>query len=225
MGRLDSLGVGLRQFERRLEQLVEGAFAKAFRSGLHPVEIGRRLLREMDDQRQVGVRGVIAPNKFVVWLSPDDRGRLDGLEASLARDLADYAREHAREEGYHFVGAVSIELATDEGMRKGELFVDADIDDEGVGMVGSLLLPGGERLKLAGETVVIGRLDECAVTLSDPKISRRHAEIRPGPEGFRVIDLGSTNGTEVNGRPITEHELQDGDRIKLGDTVLTFEAS
>lgn len=215
----------LKQFERRLEQLVEGAFAKAFRSGLHPVEIGRRILREMDDQRQVGVRGVIAPNRFIVWLSPDDRQRFDGLEASLVRDLADYAREHARTEGYHFVGTVTVELETDEGMKKGELFVDADVDDEGVGLAGSLLLPDGSRFRLANETVVLGRLKECDVTVDDPKASRRHAEIRPAGDAYRLIDLGSTNGTDVNGRSVTDHELQDGDRIQIGDHVVTFEAS
>lgn len=217
--------MGLKKFERRLEGLVEGAFSKAFRSGLHPVEIGRRILREMDDQRQVGINGLIAPNKFTVWLSPEDRRRLDGLEASLVRELADYAREHARGEGYHFVGAVAIELETDEGMRKGDLVVDAGVDDEGLGLAGSLVLPDGERMKLGGGTMVIGRLDECDVTLPDAKVSRRHAEIRPGADGYRLLDLGSTNGTEVNGRAVSEAALQDGDRIKVGDAVLTFEAS
>ena len=217
--------MGLKQFERRLEQLVEGAFSKAFRSGLHPVEIGRRVVREMDDQRQVGVRGVVVANRFTVWLGPEDRERFEGIEASLVRDLADYAREHAREEGYHFVGAVTITIDTDEGMRKGDLYVDAEVNDEGVGLVGSLLTPDGERVRLGSETAVIGRLEGCAVTLDDAKVSRRHAEIRPAGDGYRLIDLGSTNGTEVNGRSVTEHALSDGDRIKFGDTVLTFEAS
>ncbi|MBI2169868.1 MAG: DUF3662 domain-containing protein [Actinobacteria bacterium] len=217
--------MGLKQFERRLERLVEGAFAKAFRSGLQPVEIGRRIVREMDDQRQVGVRGVIAPNKFTVWLSADDQERFDGLEAALARELTEYAREHAREEGYHFVGPVSIDLETDPGMKKGEMFVDAELDDQGVGLAGSVVLPDGERVALAGQTLLIGRVDECGVKLDDTKVSRRHAEIRPGADAYRLIDLGSTNGTEVNGRSVTDHELQDGDRIRVGDTVLTFEAS
>lgn len=204
---------------------MEGAFSKAFRSGLQPVEIARRVAREMDDRKSVGVRGVIAPNRFTVWMSADDRARFDGLEAALAREVADYAREHAREEAYHFVGPVAIEMETDDGMKKGELFVDAEVDDAGVGLAGSLVLEGGERTPLTNQTVVIGRADECDVTLSDSKVSRRHAEVRPGPEGYRLLDLGSTNGVEVNGKQVTEHALVDGDRIRLGDAVLRFEAS
>ncbi len=217
--------MGLKQFERRLERLVEGAFAKAFRSGLQPVEIGRRIVRVMDEERRVGVKGVIAPNRYTVWMSPEDRERFDGLETAMARDLAEYAREHAREEDYHFVGPVEIELETDDGMKKGDLYVDGEVDDAGVGLVGSLLLPGGKRLQLGDDPTVIGRLDECDVALSDQKVSRRHAEVRPGAEGYLVVDLGSTNGTQVNGNRVTEHLLGDGDRIHLGDTEIKFEAS
>lgn len=217
--------MGLKQFERKLEQLVEGAFAKAFRSGLHPVEVLRRMVREMDDGRQVGVRGLVAPNKFTVWLSPDDRENFARLETSLTRDLADYAREHARGEGYHFVGGVAIEFETDDGMKKGDLFVDAEVNDEGLGLVGSLVLPSGDRVTLGDQTTLIGRVDECSVTLDDPKVSRRHAEIRPAGDGYRLIDLGSTNGTEVNGRQVSDQVLAEGDRIRIGDSVLVFEAS
>lgn len=217
--------MGLKQFERKLEQLVEGAFAKAFRSGLHPVEVGRRILREMDDNRQVGVRGITAPNHFTVWLSADDRQRFESLETSLARELTEYAREHARQEGYHFVGAITIEFETDDGMKKGDLFVDAEVDDEGLGLVGSLVLPSGERVPLGDQTTLIGRVDECAVVLDDPKVSRRHAEIRPAGDAYRIIDLGSTNGTEVNGRKVSDQLLTEGDRIRIGDNVLVFEAS
>lgn len=217
--------MGLKQFERRLERLVEGAFTKAFRSGLHPVEIGRRLVREVDDQRTVGVRGVIAPNHFTVWVGPEDRERFDGLEAALLRELEDYVREHVRTEGYHFVGPLAIGLETDDGMKQGDLYIDAEIDDAGVGLVGSLVLPDGSRKTLAGDTVVIGRLDECDITIDDPKVSRRHAEVRPAGDAFRLVDLGSTNGTLVNGQRTVEHELGDGDRIQVGDSVVRFEAS
>ncbi|HLF99355.1 MAG TPA: DUF3662 and FHA domain-containing protein [Acidimicrobiia bacterium] len=217
--------MGLKQFERKLEQLVEGAFAKAFRSGLHPVEVGRRILREMDDNRQVGVRGITAPNHFTVWLSPEDRQRFESLETSLARELTEYAREHARQEGYHFVGGITIEFETDDGMKKGDLFVDAEVDDEGLGLVGSLVLPSGERVSLGDQTTLVGRVDECTVTLDDPKVSRRHAEIRPAGDAYRLIDLSSTNGTEVNGRKVSDQVLTDGDRIRIGDSVLVFEAS
>ena len=217
--------MGLKQFERRLERLVEGAFAKAFRSGLQPVEIGRRIVREMDDRRQVGVRGVIAPNDFTVWVSGDDHKRLEGLETALLRDLADYAREHAREEGYRFVGPVEVSVETDPGMSEGDLWVDAEINEAGGGSIGSLVLPGGDRIRLTESPLTIGRLDDCTVVLDDPKVSRRHAELRPDVDSFRVVDLDSTNGTQVNGRSVTNHVLTDGDEITIGDVVLRFEAS
>src|SRR5262245_2398753 len=98
--------MGLQRFERRLERLVEGAFSKAFRSGLQPVEIGRRLAREMDAQRTLGLRGTVVPNAFVIELAQEDLERFESFHDSLLKELAEAAREHAREENYHFVGPV-----------------------------------------------------------------------------------------------------------------------
>src|SRR5262249_18749259 len=100
--------MGLQRFERRLERLVEGAFGKAFRSGLQPVEIGRRIAREMDAGRTLGVRGTVVPNHFTVTLSVDDTERFAGFSEALAHELTDAAREHAREEGYGFEGPVEV---------------------------------------------------------------------------------------------------------------------
>src|SRR5271156_4797148 len=106
MGRITA-AMGLQQFERRLERLVEGVFAKAFRSGLQPVEIGRRLTREMDLRRTVAPRGTLTPNAFTVVLSDYDRDRFAPIEGELIDELVLVAREHAREEGYVFLGRVS----------------------------------------------------------------------------------------------------------------------
>src|SRR5487761_2742845 len=100
--------MGLQQFEHRLERLVEGTFAKAFRGALQPVELGRRLTREMDLHRAVAVRGVIAPNAFEVLLSEGDYERFGGFVDVLAAELADAAREHAQSEGYVFLGPVDV---------------------------------------------------------------------------------------------------------------------
>ncbi|HEX5266442.1 MAG TPA: DUF3662 domain-containing protein, partial [Acidimicrobiales bacterium] len=86
--------MGLQQFEQRLEQLVEGVFGRVSRGGLQPVELGRRLTREMDLERSVGMRGLIAPNRFTVRLSGRDRDRFGPLEEGLVRELAEGAREH-----------------------------------------------------------------------------------------------------------------------------------
>ena len=218
--------MGLQQFERRLERLVEGVFAKAFRSGVQPVEIGRRLRREMDQHRSIGVRGTIVPNHFSVALSPTDHENFQSFADSLTRDLADYAREHAREEQYTFVGPVLVELTLDPGLGAGQFLVSASIEEStGGGSVGSLVLADGQRIGLGDEPVTIGRLPECEVPVNDPNVSRRHAEVRRQGGDYVVVDLGSTNGTRVNGAGVRERRLADGDEISVGNTTLRFEAS
>jgi hypothetical protein len=219
--------MGLQQFERRLERLVEGVFAKAFRSGLQPVELGRRLTRVMDADRTVGVRGVIAPNRFTFALAPSDHERFASFEEALVRELADAAREYARDEGYGFMGPVQVELEVDEHLRPGRFAVDTRLHEGRGGMgAGTLILPSGDRLALSDRPVVIGRLPECDITLSDPNVSRRHAEVRPSGTGFAVTDLGSTNGTRVNSVGVPgEQVLRDGDVISVGATRIRFEAS
>ena len=119
--------MGLQQFERRLERLVEGVFARAFRSGLQPVELGRRITREMDLRRTVAPRGTLAPNHFTVALSEADRQRFAPIEDELVGELVDLARDHARSEGYLFLGAVQIELMTDADLSPGMLLVAGEM--------------------------------------------------------------------------------------------------
>ncbi|MEX0665537.1 MAG: DUF3662 and FHA domain-containing protein, partial [Acidimicrobiia bacterium] len=216
--------VGIQAFEKRLEKLVEGTFSKAFRSGLEPVEVGRKVTRALDAERAVGVDGVpIAPNNIGVYLSPDDFERFTAFADALARELAEAAREHARDEGYHFVGPVTVTLVADEDLRAGECDIAAEVHE---GMrVGSLVLPDGRRYPLGEKPVVMGRMSDCDVVLADPRASRQHAEIQPVGHGFVLSDLGSMNGTVVNGTPVREHQLSDGDEIRVGSTVLHFEAS
>jgi hypothetical protein len=218
--------MGLREVEQRLERLVEGAFSRGLRGGLQPVEIGRRLTREMDLLRRVGVRGLIAPNFFVVTLSAEDAERFRSFVDVLARELGDAAREHARTEGYGFVGPVEVEIHMDEGLRAGRFTVEAEVVEGQDGMpAGSLVLADGSRVALGDEALVIGRLPECGVVLSDPNVSRRHAEIRRQGSAVVLTDLDSTNGTRVNGVPVRERVLEDGDEIVVGTTAIHYEAS
>src|SRR5919202_4108933 len=218
--------MGLRQFEQRLERLVEGVFAKTFRSGLEPVEIGRRLTREMDLHRAVGVSGMIAPNHFDVAVSPSDFQTFESYVQALNRELSEAVREHARDEGYGFVGPVHVELVVDESLGAGEFLVASQMQEApGGAAVGSLLLGDGRRIPVGEEPVTIGRLPECDIVLSDPNVSRRHAEVRRRGNDFVVVDLGSTNGTKVNGAGVRERVLLDGDEITLGSTRVRFEAS
>ncbi len=215
----------LRQFERRLEQLVEGAFSKAFRSGLQPVEVGRRVEREVDRSRTLGVRATIVANRYVVQLSPVDHERFGAFDDALVSDLAGLVRAHAREERYQFVGPVEVVLEGVPSMKVGDLRIVASIVEDAAGLVGSIVLPDGRRVRAGGSPVSIGRVAECTITVPDPKVSRQHAEVRRDREGFVLVDLGSTNGTLVNGRSVREAHLHDGDRIVIGPATLVFEAS
>lgn len=217
----------LKGFEQRLEQMVEGTFSRVFRSGLRPVEVGRRIIREMDNGRQVGVSGgTIVPNHYRVWLSPSDDARFEEMHDSLIRELAEAVREHAREEAYSFVGPVVVELIASDRLRTGTFTTEATLTEgPGGSGAGSLLLPTGQRIALTEQPVVLGRSDDCNIVLQDGNVSRHHAEIRPAGEGFAVVDLGSTNGTTVNGMRIAEHQLFDGDEVHIGSSRIIFEAS
>jgi len=203
--------MGLQGIERGLERMVEGVFARAFRSSLRPIELGRKLVREMDDHRSVDVK---------------DHAQFTEIHDALVRELCDAAREYARDEQYTFMGPVQVELNVDNELRPGRFTVISRLHEGAGGAgAGALVLPSGERITLADKPVLIGRLPECEITLSDPNVSRRHAEVRPFGTGFLVVDLGSTNGTKVNGMTVSERQLQDGDSITVGATRLRFDAS
>ncbi len=217
--------MGLQRFERRLERLVEGGFGKAFRSGLQPVEIGRRLVRELDSGRTLGVRGTVAPNHFTVRVAEADLVRFEGFHDALVNELCETVRENARSSDYHFVGPVEVTLVADPRFGVGDLAVDATIVAGSEGTVGALVLPDGRRVQLGDDPVRIGRLPDCAIALSDSQVSRHHAEVRRGERGFEVVDLDSLNGTTVNGAVVREHVLTDGDVINVGETAIRYEES
>jgi hypothetical protein len=216
--------MGLQQFEERLERLVEGTLAKPFRSNLQPVEIGRRLTREMDLHRRVGVRGLIAPNAFAVTLAPADVERFSNFIDALSRELSDAAREHAKNEGYLFVGPVEVEIFEGATLKSGRFTVEAEVrEDADGGFLAELVLTDGRRVQIGTEPLVIGRLPECGVVLADSNVSRRHAELRRSGDTVVLTDLGSTNGTRVNGAPVRERVLVSGDEVSVGSTRLIFE--
>ncbi len=110
----------LRAIEQKIEALVEGVFGRAFRTNVQPVELARKLAKEMDDHRQVSVSRVYVPNEFTVFLSPDDRTQFEGYEASLVGELQEYLSEHARREGYALMSTPKVLMETDEDLEVGE---------------------------------------------------------------------------------------------------------
>jgi hypothetical protein len=219
----------LRDFERRLGSLVEGFFATTFRSGLQPVELAKRLMREMDASRTVGVREVWAPNRFVFSLSEQDAQRFELAEQALVAELRQVVREAAAEHGWGLVGPPEIEFEVDEELGKGRFgcvasFVEGEeeLAPQQAGGQPKLVLSDGRAFQVVKSTLTIGRLAECDLVLDDPGASRQHARIRRTESGFVITDLGSTNGTLVNGRQIQEQDLEDGDTVTIGETDLQF---
>lgn len=217
--------MGLQQFERRLERMVEGAFAKAFRGELQPIEIGRRLIREMDLRRSVSVRGIVAPNAFVVVLSDEDYERFSSFQEALLKELTELAREHARNERYTLLGPITVDLGADPKLVVSTFEISAGVDENVDAIGGFLVLPDGRRVGVTSEPVSIGRMPDCVISLSDPNVSRHHAEVRREGSEVVVTDLGSTNGTRVNGAPIHHRQLSDGDVITVGRTAIRFEGT
>ena len=220
--------MGLQSFEQGLERMVTGVFSRGSRATIRPVELGRRLLREMDDHRSVDVRGRrIVPNVFLFTLSPRDHAGFADIDEALVAELAETAREYARAEGYHFMGPVAVEMVVDNALKPGRFTVTSRMKEGGGGSgAGALVLPSGERVEIGQRAVSVGRLPECTIPLNDANVSRRHCEIHAVGSAFVVVDSGSTNGTKVNGLRIQgEHVLSDEDIISVGSTHLRFEAS
>jgi Protein of unknown function (DUF3662)/FHA domain len=250
----------LKSLEHKIAGLVEGTFSRAFRSEVRPVEIARKLAREMEEHKSFSVSRTYAPNEYRVFLSPRDRERFAGYEAALTAELAGYLLEHARRERLTLLSRPVIEFETDDRLGLGEFGIQTRVaqpEDEPVSgppeaesgrtMVYStaervseplrdlnpahprarsqtaLLLIDGKRVVISPAGATVGRGRQADVVLSDPNVSRQHAEIRPRGGSWVVTDLGSTNGSQLNGRRIEGSEvLRPGDEIELGASVLTF---
>jgi hypothetical protein len=110
----------LRSIEHRIESLIEGAFGRAFKSHVQPVELARKLAKEMDENKSVSVSRVYVPNEYLLYLSPSDREQFSSYEESLVTELSDYLSEHARREGYALLTTPRVILHEDEDLEVGE---------------------------------------------------------------------------------------------------------
>lgn len=215
--------MGLKGFERRLERLVEGAFSRAFRSGLRPIELGRKVGRLLDDERTVDVRGhTVVPNRLTFSLAADDHERFAQIEEALRREIAEVANEHAQERGYGFMGPVEIQFEVDESLRSGRFDLVGELSEAPVGGNATLVTEEGSHVALL-TPFILGRHDDCDLTLTGSNVSRRHAEIRADVDGLFIADLASTNGTLVNGLAVTSQRLGHGDIVTVGDHHLRLE--
>jgi Protein of unknown function (DUF3662)/FHA domain len=249
----------LRVIEQKLESLFEGIFGRAFRTNVQPVELARKLAKEMDEHRTVSVSRVYVPNEYTVYLSPPDREQFESYEENLRSELQEYLGEHARKEDYALLSSPRVQMETDEDLDVGEFGIATRMVQpdrrRGTGEPAGDLEPGatmiykaktppptqavsaeelgverelvtltfdGTRHEIKQRRLVIGRSRDCDVQLADSNVSRRHAELRQEGASYWIVDLGSTNGVEVNGRRVKRAKLSDGDTITLGSTDLVF---
>lgn len=226
----------LQRFERRIEEMVNRPFARAFKAEVQPVEVASALQRELDDRAAIVARGrTMVPNAFLVRLSEHDHERLDVYREALAGELAAMVREHADEQGYVFIGPVTIDFALDEGLSTGRFQVQSKAvagatarDSDTVTHAGPdvpWVEVGSTTYALARPTTRIGRGSESDLRIDDPGISRNHAELRRSGGDVTVVDLGSTNGVVVDGQRVERARLRDGSRVQLGSTTLVFHES
>lgn len=212
------------QFEKRLERLVERPLNRVFKSGVEPIELSRRLMREMGDNKVVSVGKVIAPNRFTVSLSPQDSARFASFESQLCDELARTLSQHAAQEGWTLLGSAQVLLKSSPDQSVGSQRIRCEIAERPVSETGILISPDGQRIEL-NDVLTFGRSHECDVILQDHNCSRRHAEVRKSEGGFEVVDLGSTNGTFINNVQVQRQLLREGDAVRLGRTTFRFVAS
>ena len=217
----------IKKVENKLERIIEGTFARLFSSAIKPVEMSRRIVREIERHRSIGVNGEnLAPNDFDVVISQDDFDNFADASESIRRELEERIRDYSYQEAYGFLGSVNVNLNADRDLRNGTLKIDARFkQNENGDPPGALVLPDGQRIVLGEATISIGRLQDSTIYIDDPSISRTQAKIDMGENGYILSDLGSTNGTSVNGFPISQHWLVDHDQIEFGQYSVRFEAS
>jgi hypothetical protein len=223
---------GLQRFEQRLESMISGVFARAFRSAVQPVEISAALQRECDNNAQVLSRQRrLVPNGFHVELSQPDLDRLQPFDTALVDDLTRQLREYAEEQGYVFPGPVAIDFEQADDLTTGRFRirsqavaqVSGNASDTRLTRAAAYLEVNGTRHPLDSD-VVVGRGTDADLRINDPGVSRRHVQfrVRSGPvPQIEVHDLGSTNGVLVNGQRMTSALAEDGTEVRVGTTVLT----
>lgn len=232
----------LRAFEKRLRDRIEGLFARGS-AGVQPVELGEWLTEEMDENRMVGREKIYAPAEFTVYLGAEDARNLAPYLDALERELSQLLFEHARERSYSVAHMPQVRFAQRDALPEGEVDIETRLaepsESSGTTRVftpedlanlrraaatAHIELPDGRRRELHGDRLVIGRLPSSNIVLDDINVSRTNSALEFVDGTWRIKDLGSTNGTKVNGRLVEDHALADGDAITLGVTTLIFRA-
>src|SRR3954454_6026329 len=251
----------LRAIEQKIEALFEGVFGRAFRTNVQPVELARKLTKEMDDHKTVSVSRVYVPNEYTIYLSGSDRAQFADYQGSLVAELEEYMTEHAKRENYALLTPPKVLLETDDDLAVGEFGIAtrmvqpksrsrppaseepeeqvesgatmiykpvqqpteaASLEDLQVEREVAILSWDGQTKRVDKRRVVLGRSRECDIEVEDASVSRRHGKLWQEGASYWIVDLGSTNGIEVNGRQVKRAKLRSGDTITLGSTDVAF---
>lgn len=230
----------LQRFERRIEEMVNRPFARAFKAEVQPVEIASALQRECDARAAIVARGrTMVPNVFTVALGERDHDRLSTYAEALGAELAAMVSEYAEEQNYAFLGPVTVEFERADDLETGRFRVRSTAVAAAVPMVRAgaetttraatsgntpWLELGATTYALRSATTRIGRGTDSDLRIDDPGISRHHAEIRQQGGDVVIVDAGSTNGIVIDNERVEQARLVDGARILLGNTTLVFHA-
>ena len=226
---------GLSKFEHKLEQMISGAFARAFRSAVQPVEISAALQRECDNNAQILSRDRrLVPNDFHVELSQTDLDRLAPYDTAMAQELVSQLEQHADQQSYVFPGPVTIAFESADDLTTGRFRIRSRAQAKVTGHAShtqvrrarALVEVNGTRHPLQPPGLVFGRGTEADVRINDPGVSRRHVEfvVTPGSGGadrIEVRDLGAALGMLVDGHRITQTAVHHGTPVKIGNTTMT----
>lgn len=212
----------LDNFEKGLERVVNGAFTKTFKSELQPVEISGHIRAEMDSKASILSRDrILAPNTFTVSLSVPDFKRMQVLGDSLINELTELATKHAKKQGFQFGAALAIKLIEDPTLNLGQVSVRSNTQNHEIEWLPSLDVADKRFILKIGQTT-IGRDVSADIQIQDNGLSRQHFAIIWDGKNAAAKDLGSTNGTRVNGRTITEVAIGADTQIQAGSNIYTF---
>lgn len=211
----------LKKVESGLERIFERTLSRPFKNALQPIEIGTRIVREVDLTRRLSTQGPLSPNVVRVWLGPVDAQRFDGFQKALVAELEETVRQHALNEGYSFVGPVSVDIFIDDDVKPGDIAIETDF----VGGTSEprFIASDGRTFTLGETPLVIGRSPQVSIVINDSNVSRQHAEVWRTAEGVAIRDLRSTNGTFVNGHRIDAVSLSPRDDVMVGNLHFRIE--
>ncbi|MFN8470769.1 MAG: DUF3662 and FHA domain-containing protein [Anaerolineae bacterium] len=237
---------GLERFEAFAEQLLEGSFSRWAGGRLEPVEIAKRLAREMDAHQTVGAGKVFVPNRYRVYLNPATLKDFKPFQSALEDELRNYLIEVADRRQFSFVDRPHVTLEEETGVRPGDMRVSSQLTDAQGATLGNAnmtqelqvaairsaaaasgtltawLFDGQRQIPVRSARFSMGRALDNDLVLEGSGVSRHHAQVEHRYSRYVLRDLNSTHGTLVNGQPVQEVVLRDGDIITLGGERLTF---